>query len=113
SGAIADNDYIQFTVTPNAGFTFSATSFNFIWDRSSTGPGELTLRSSLDGYTTDLGSLTGLPASITAIRSIPLSLSNISTPVTFRLYAYGATGAGGTGGFDTTTSNPTPNVTLF
>ena len=52
--AISGNDYIQFTVTPNSGFSFSATSLAFSWDRSSTGPLNVTLRSSADGFLADL-----------------------------------------------------------
>src|SRR5262245_12794922 len=55
--AVAGNDYIQFIVTPNAGFAFSVTSFVFNWDKSGTGPQNVVLRSSLDGYTSDLGTV--------------------------------------------------------
>ena len=34
--AVAGNDYIQFVVTPNSGYSFTPTSFVFKWDRSST-----------------------------------------------------------------------------
>ena len=34
--AIAGNDFIQFSVAPNSGFYFSATSIVFSWDRSTT-----------------------------------------------------------------------------
>lgn len=61
--SVADNDYIQFIVTPNGGAVFTPTSFVFNWERSSTGPSSVTIRSSVDGFTTDLGTITGLPAS--------------------------------------------------
>src|SRR4051812_48002910 len=32
--SIAGNDFIQFVVSPNAGFSFTATNLTFIWDRS-------------------------------------------------------------------------------
>src|SRR5687768_15618430 len=32
--SISGNDYIEFIVTPNAGFSFTPTSFVFQWDRS-------------------------------------------------------------------------------
>lgn len=103
--AIAGNDYIQFTVTPNAGFSFTATSFVFSWDRSTTGPSSVTLRSSLDGYTTNIGSVLAMPAAISTGNTITISgINNITTAITFRLYGYGATGTGGTGGFDTASS---------
>jgi endonuclease YncB( thermonuclease family) len=103
---LTTNQYIQFTVTPNVGFTFTPTSFVFIWDRSSTGPSSVALRSSVDGFTSDLGVLNGLTsggASTTTTRTITiLGLSTISTPTTFRIYGYNSTG--GTGGFDCASS---------
>jgi hypothetical protein len=101
--SVSGNDYIQFTVTPNAGYSFTPTSFVFGWDRSSTGPGSVTLRSSVDGYAADLGSVTGMAASQTNGNTITISgLSNITSATTFRLYGYAASATGGTGGFDTT-----------
>jgi len=103
--AIAGNDYIQFTVTPNAGFSFTATSFVFSWDRSNTGPSNVTLRSSLDGYTANIGSVLAMPVAISTGNTITISgISNITTAITFRLYGYGATLTTGTGGFDTASS---------
>jgi hypothetical protein len=108
--AVAGNDYIEFIVTPNAGAKFTPTSLVFSWDRSATGPGTVTLRSSVDGFTADLGTLS-LAASLTTGNTINISgLTNLSTATTFRLYGYGGTAAGGTGGFDTSIS--TTNVVL-
>lgn len=97
--AVAGNDYIEFTVT-TIGATFTPTSFVFSWDRSGTGPDEVTLRSSADGFTADLGSISGLIQGISTGNTITISgLTNLST-TTFRLYGYGGTATGGTGGFD-------------
>ncbi len=99
--SIAGNDYIQFIVTPNAGFTFTPTSLVFTWDRSGTGPSNVTLRSSADSFSTDLGSATGIVSAAFASNTITISgLTNLNTATTFRLYGYGATAAAGTGGFD-------------
>jgi len=104
-GALSTSNYIQFTVTPNTGYVFTPTSFDFIWDFSSTGPKSVTLRSSADGYVSDLGSLTTMTASTSTVKSISISgLTNISASTTFRLYGYDATAAGGTGGFDCASS---------
>ena len=106
--AVAGNDYIQFIVSPNGGFSFTPTSLVFTWDRSGTGPSSVTLRSSADGFIADLGTVTGMSsggASTTTPRTITITaLTNIATATTFRLYGYGATGASGTGGFDNATS---------
>ena len=114
--AVAGNDYIQFVVTPNAGFSFTPTSFVFKWDRSSTGPSNATLRSSADGFTSDLGSVTSMVSGGTATttdRTITITgLNNISVPTTFRLYGYGASATTGTGGLDCATGATAPNVVL-
>ncbi len=106
--AVAGNDYIQFIVTPNAGFSFTPTSLVFTWDRSGTGPSSVTLRSSADGFTADLGTVTGMTSggvSTTTPRTLTIStLSNITVATTFRLYGYAATATGGTGGFDNASS---------
>ncbi|GAA4043059.1 YDG domain-containing protein [Flavobacterium chungnamense] len=112
SEAITGNDYIQFVVTPNSGYIFTPTSFSFIWDFSGTGPKSVALRSSADGFTNDIGALTNMSASTTAIKTIPItSLTNVSSTTTFRLYGFGATAAGGTGGFDTNSNQN--NVILY
>ena len=100
--SVTGNDYIQFVVTPNAGFSFTPTSLVFTWDRSGTGPSSVTLRSSADSFATDLGTVSGITAGAFASNTITISgLTDLTTATTFRLYGYGATGTGGTGGFDT------------
>ena len=107
--AFAGNDFIQFTVSPNAGFSFTATSLVFSWDRSASGPSSLVLRSSLDGFGSNLGSVTGLIDSLSTGNTLSISgVSNVSSATTFRLYGFGGTGTAGTGGFDTGSS--TTNV---
>ncbi|WP_281336401.1 T9SS sorting signal type C domain-containing protein [Flavobacterium eburneipallidum] len=113
--AVSGNNYIQFIVTPNSGYSFTPTSFVFKWDRSGTGPSNVTLRSSVDNFTSDLGSVAGMVSggvATTTDRTITISgLENITTPTTFRIYAYGATASGGTGGFDCAAGS-TSNVVL-
>lgn len=99
--AITGNDYLQFIVTPNVGFSFTPTSFVFTWDRSGTGPQNVTLRSSADGFIADLGTITGIVGGAFASNTITITgLTNITTATTFRLYGYNATATTGTGGFD-------------
>ena len=100
SESISGNDYIQFIVTPNSGYSFTPTSFVFTWDRSGTGPSNAALRSSVDGYASDLGSVTGMDEAITSNTITISGLTNITTATTFRIYGYGAAATGGTGGFD-------------
>jgi hypothetical protein len=117
--SISGNDYIQFIVTPSSGFQFTATSFQFYWDRSTTGPTSITLRSSLDGFANNLGTVTGLATGGTfALNTLTITgLANVSAATTFRLYGYGGTATGGTGGFDSQTTpvdlSLNPNILLF
>jgi hypothetical protein len=114
SEAITGNNYIEFVVAPLPGFQFTATSFDFIWDRSSTGPAAVALRSSFDSFGADLGQLTGLPqpnVGTSTFSAIPITgLSDITSATTFRLYGFNTTAVTGTGGFDTVTGTLTPNV---
>jgi len=111
--AVAGNNFIQFVVAPTSG-SFTATSLDFIWDRSSTGPSAVALRSSVDGFASDLGSVTGMisgGAATATLRTIAISgLNDVSSATTFRLYGFNATATTGTGGFDTVTGLTTPNV---
>jgi hypothetical protein len=99
--AITGNDYFEFTVTPTGGSQFSLTQFLFNYERSATGPPNFVVRSSLDGYTTNIGSISGLAAAITTANSINISgVSGQTGPVSFRIYGYGATSTAGSGGFE-------------
>jgi hypothetical protein len=97
---IAGNtDYYEFTIAPTFGYKFSASELRVGLQRSSSGPDKAELRSSLDSYSSTIGSLlsvgTGL-ATFTINLSSVSGLQNRTSPVTFRIYGYGATAAGGT-----------------
>jgi hypothetical protein len=92
---IDPNAYFQFTVTANAGYYLQLNTVTMTIRRSTTGtsgagPQSWSLRSSLDGYSTDL--LTG--ALTTSYQTIPVTLpaafQSIASTVTFRLYGYNA-----------------------
>jgi hypothetical protein len=101
TASVSTDKYIQFTVTPTQGFSFTPTSFVFGWDRSSSGPANVALRSSTDGFATNIGTITSIAASQTNGNTITISgLTGLTAATTFRLYGYGATGSGGTGGLD-------------
>jgi hypothetical protein len=104
--AITANSYIEFTVTPTLGYSFTPTSFVFGWDRSSTGPASVALRSSADSYGANIGTVTGMAASQTNGNTINIStLTGLTSATTFRLYGYSATATAGTGGFDVASSS--------
>lgn len=110
--SISGNDFIQFVVIPNLNTSLDLTSFVFRWDRSANGPSSVALRSSADGFSANLGQLTGLTsggAATSTNRTMNFLLSGITSTVTFRLYGFDGT-SGGTGGFDT--ADNAPNVIL-
>ncbi len=86
--------YFEFTLTPVAGYQIDFTNFIYTAQFSTTnGVTTAALRSSLDNYTANIGTatLTGTTISLT-----DTSFQNVSGPITFRLYAWGATNSGAT-----------------
>lgn len=100
AGAINNNDYFEWTVTADPGNSFSVTNFTFTFQRSATGPAEWTLRSSLDGYGSDLADFSALA---NGTYSTNLNLANQNS-ITFRFYGYGntTTQSAGSAGFEGT-----------
>jgi hypothetical protein len=101
SATIDLTQYIEFTITPNAGFQISISSVVFLYQRSGTGPRTYALRSSFDGYVSNLGgALAG--ADVTTTQTFNFAFSALTpacnVPITFRLYAYNSEATGGTGG---------------
>ena len=104
AGAIAANDYLQFTVSPQSGFRVSLSTLNANFRRTSTGPTIFQYQYSLDGFATagvNIGSQitftdtnTNGVAQPTIDLSMIAALQNVSSPtvITFRLYAAGGTG---------------------
>ena len=106
--AIANNDYLQFTVSPQSGFRVSLSSLNATFRRSATGPNTFQWQYSLDGFATpgiNVGptiTYTGTETNGVAQPAIDLSavpaLQNVAFPntVTFRLYGWNASSTAGT-----------------
>lgn len=94
AGALDPNAYLQFSVTPNAGYQVDISSIVLRIRRSNTGspagsgPTSWALRSSIDGYAADIASnsLTHNYANFTVTPGS--SFLNQYTTVTFRLYGY-------------------------
>ncbi len=109
------NKYFEVTVTPAANYSVSISSMTFRSQRSGTGPRYYIVRSNVDSYAANL------PASINPANPelevigtnefhfvndvsggqngntvTPTTITNITTPVTFRFYFYEAEAAGGT-----------------
>lgn len=101
SPTINTSKYLQFTISPNANKAMSLESISFFDQRSGTGPTNWVLRSSLDGYVSDLNapSPSATSASFSATSQtieLGIDFQNITTSITFRIYAYGASSSAGT-----------------
>lgn len=86
-------DYFEFVLTPNAGYSIKFNSFVYTGQTSGTGPTSFAVRSSLDGFTSDIGTPNSTGTTIDL--SSPI-YSNITSQITFRIYGWNASGSGGT-----------------
>lgn len=90
------NDYFEFMITPSSGYKIDFTSFSYNSQVSGSGPTSFSVRTSLDGYTADIGSpLSGSTATLSTI-SLSGAYQGISSSITFRVYGWGASASGGT-----------------
>ena len=100
ANAVSGNDYMEFTITPKAGYQFSVSSIVVQWQRSLTGNTAISLRSSVDAYSTDLDAVKSVTDNaLTQTFTWTFAQANSSSPVTYRFYSYaeGTTGTGGPG----------------
>jgi CSLREA domain-containing protein len=108
ANAVANDDYLQFSISPKPGFRTSLSALDANFRRSGTGPNTFQWQYSLDGFASagvDIGSAisyTGTATNGDAQTQINLTgisaLQNVANPsvITIRLYGYGATNTGGT-----------------
>ncbi len=100
ANAVSGGKYMEFTITPKAGYQFNVSSIYVQWQRSSTGNRGVSLRSSLDSYASDIGSEWALnDVTTTQNNTWTFDQGNSATPVTYRLYSWAEaiTGTGGPG----------------
>ena len=87
--------YFEFTLAPQAGSMFKLEAISFGSRSTATGPTSYSLRSNLDGYTTDIA--TGIfsnNSSWAVFSNSSLSVtSSAGMAITFRLYGYNGTGS--------------------
>ncbi|RXK84339.1 PEP-CTERM sorting domain-containing protein [Chlorobaculum sp. 24CR] len=79
------DDYFTFTLDANAGYRINIDSFEYHAQRSSTGPTSFAFRSSIDGFTTNIGSPTATGTTIDLTAS---QFQHLTDPIEFRLYGY-------------------------
>lgn len=85
--------YFEFTLTPNAGYEIDFSSFVYTSQRSNTSITGFAFRSSVNGFTTNIGSPT---SNGTTIDLTGAAYQNITSAITFRFYAWGAGDPGNT-----------------
>jgi hypothetical protein len=109
--AISGNDYLEFTLTPASGFKVTVTDVTIRGNRSGSGPTNISIRSSADGYATQLATL--VTSGTTGTVNL-LDIADIETcdPITFRVYGWGATSTGGTFRLEATAVNLTNGIVV-
>ncbi len=98
--AVADNSYLRFVVAPSTGYSITILSLDYTFQTTQTGPSQMSLRSSTDGFQTflDHGTLNNTVS--TDPIKLKFLISNViekDVPVEFRLYGYSASGSSGRG----------------
>ncbi|KAA0990932.1 hypothetical protein [Dyadobacter aurulentus] len=92
--------YMEFTFTANS-FKYNISSISFRLRRSPSGPNKVQLRSSLDGFASDLTAITITNSDVFNSFSVPVHISNLSdNTFSIRIYAHNATKIQGVLWFD-------------
>jgi hypothetical protein len=94
--------YFEFTLTPDPGCEIDFTSFVYTAQASGTGPTSFAIRSSLDGFVANIGTPNATGTTISLAAGI---YQNITTAITFRFYAWGASASTGTFSINSFTFN--------
>jgi hypothetical protein len=92
--AASGSAYFEFTLVPSSGNGISLSGISFASRGTSTGPLAYTVRSSLDGYTSDLAVGSLLNTSVWSLyNTASMSLNaSVGIAVTVRIYGYNGTG---------------------
>lgn len=93
TGSLDTNDYYTFTLDAKDGYAINFANFVYTGTASASGPTAFALRSSLDGFTTNIGLPT---ATGTTIDLSDASYQGLTNPIEFRFYGYSAGGGTGT-----------------
>jgi len=97
TGSAPGSNYFEFTLTPDSGYAFSATSVSFGYRATGTGPTAFAIRSSSDSYSSNLasGSITNDSLWYSS-GALSITLSSVASATTLRIYGSGASAGGGT-----------------
>jgi hypothetical protein len=91
--ALDTTAYFTFTLEANVGYEIDLSSFVYTGQASGTGPTSFAFRSSLDSFAADIGTPLASGATISLTSA---TYQNLTSPVEFRFYGWGASGAAGT-----------------
>lgn len=100
SSSIDPNDYIEFDITPEAGYSITLSTIAMQFQRSTNAPRNFVIRTSLDGFAADATNVVSRTDVNTTQTSTFTFLSPITTTssITIRIYAYNAVNASSTWG---------------
>ena len=91
------NDYLEWSITPNTGFSIDLTTMDLTYDRSGQGPTEVDIQVDTGSGFTSIFTDASVSAGSEDNNGIDLSsITGITTTITFRLFAFNATSAAGT-----------------
>ena len=90
TSTVSTNQYVEFAVQPGAGFQVDFTNLQLNATRNNPGVLDLVLRSSVDGFTNNLGTQVSLTPSLNTYSFDLSSLAPQTGPVQFRLYGLSA-----------------------
>ncbi|WP_372757378.1 T9SS type A sorting domain-containing protein [Mariniflexile sp.] len=97
---IDSNDFYEFTLSPKSGYKINFSNFQYTYRHSASGPTNIAIKSSLDNFTNNIGAPTMDPAADVAISGnvslASVDFQNITTPITFKIYAWGGSDTNGT-----------------
>jgi MYXO-CTERM domain-containing protein len=97
AGALAAGNYLNFGVSVDAGFSLALESMQLRYDRSGTGPNQLAILLSTNGFSSYTTVYTDSDVNASGENaSFLLSDSGLTGNVEFRIVAWGATGSAGT-----------------
>ncbi|CAN5555113.1 hypothetical protein BH10BAC1_BH10BAC1_02170 [soil metagenome] len=120
TGTINTAEYYQVTISPASGYSITGDSIKFTFERSGTGVRTYAVRSSLDGFTSNLNAVYGLPTTNVAVQTgnifflkkdittvqtrniivLGPSFMNLTSALTFRFYAWNSEAPTGTFSID-------------
>jgi len=92
SDELDPNAYFEFELTPNTGKKIDFVSFEYTGQISVNGPVLFAFRSSVDGFSSDIGTVSATGSTVSLSEAV---FQDVSSPIIFRLYAWAAnTGTG-------------------